>query len=241
MEGLELTEIVPEPVAGRVYGEALRPGIADVTSTGRARLDAMARWLQDVAYRDLIDAGFDGPGVWIVRRMRVRVGRFPRFGDELVVRTFCSGTGRFSAERHTSITGDGAKVETVSHWVYLDPETLRPLRFPEEFLALYSESAAGRPAPIRLRHSVPEEGEESPWRFRASDLDIAGHVNNSHYWEPLEEELLDGGEEPASIDAEIEHHAPAQPGDAVIHRKDAWTWVTSPDGELQASIVRAGG
>ena len=125
VEGHELTEIIAEPGAGRVYEEALRPGIADVTATGRSRLDAMARWLQDVAYRDLIDAGFEGPGVWIVRRMRVRVGRFPRFGDELVLRTFCSGTGRFAAERHTSIAGDEARVETVSHWVYLDPQTLR--------------------------------------------------------------------------------------------------------------------
>src|SRR5438445_2370102 len=108
MEGRELTEIVAEPGAGRVYEEMLRPGIADVTGTGRARLDAIARWLQDVAYRDLIDAGFDGAGVWIVRRMRVRVGRFPRFGDELVLRTFCSGTGRFSAERRTSISGAAA-------------------------------------------------------------------------------------------------------------------------------------
>jgi len=27
----------------------------------------MARWLQDVAYADLIDAGFEGRGAWIVR------------------------------------------------------------------------------------------------------------------------------------------------------------------------------
>ena len=66
-------------------------------------------------------------------------------------------------------------------------------------------------------------------------------MNNSHYWEPLEEELFGAGEEPASIDAEIEHHAAAQPGDAVIHRSGAWTWVTSGEGELEASILRAGG
>jgi acyl-ACP thioesterase len=238
---LELTEIVAAPDSGRIYEQRLRPGIADVTGGGRARLDAIVRWLQDVAYLDLLDAGFDGQGVWIVRRMRVRVERFPRFGEQLTLRTFCSGIGRFSAERRTSIAGEGAGVETVSHWAYLDAESLRPLRFPQEFLELYGESAAGRPASIRLRHSVPDRGEQSAWRFRAIDLDVAAHVNNSHFWEPLEEELLGAGAEPESIDAEIEHHAAAQPGDAVVHRSGEWTWVTDPGGELQASIVRAPG
>ena len=35
------------------------PGIADAVGDGRVRLDAIARWLQDVAYADLIDAGFE--------------------------------------------------------------------------------------------------------------------------------------------------------------------------------------
>ncbi len=86
----------------------MRPGIADGDAAGRCRLDAMARWLQDVAYADLIDAGFEGRGAWIVRRTRIRVERFPIFGEELTLRTFCSGIGRFSAERRTSIQGRGS-------------------------------------------------------------------------------------------------------------------------------------
>jgi hypothetical protein len=51
----------------------MRPGIADATASGRVRLDAIARWLQDVAYLDLVDAGFEGQGAWVVRRLRIRV------------------------------------------------------------------------------------------------------------------------------------------------------------------------
>ena len=54
-----MTEIVPSTGAGRAYEEAIRPGIADADGAGRCRLDAMARWLQDIAYADLIDAGFE--------------------------------------------------------------------------------------------------------------------------------------------------------------------------------------
>ena len=149
-----ITEIV-EWSTGRAYEQEMRPGIADADGAGRCRLDAMARWLQDIAYADLIDAGFEGRGAWIVRRTRIRVDSFPRFGDELTLRTFCSGIGRFSAERRTSISGGSATVETVALWVCLDPERDRPMRFPPDFLDAYEKSAAGRDANVRLRHPEP--------------------------------------------------------------------------------------
>jgi acyl-ACP thioesterase len=217
----------------------MRPGIADADAAGRCRLDAMARWLQDIAYADLVDAGFEGRGAWIVRRTRMRVERFPRFGEELTLRTFCSGIGRFSAERRTSIIGETAAVETVSLWVCLDPDRGRPMRFPEDFIAAYEESAGGRDANVRLRHpDPPEDGERSLWRFRAAEMDPAGHINNSHYWVPLEEELA-GGPEPESIDAEIENRDPAMPGPVELIRQGSSMWIASPDGAVHASLLRA--
>jgi acyl-ACP thioesterase len=217
----------------------MRPGIADADAAGRCRLDAMARWLQDIAYADLVDAGFEGRGAWIVRRTRMRVERFPRFGEGLTLRTFCSGIGRFSAERRTSIGGGTAAVETVSLWVCLDPDRGRPMRFPEDFIAAYEESAGGRDANVRLRHpDPPDGGERSPWRFRAAEMDPAGHINNSHYWVPLEEELA-RGPEPESIDAEIENRDPAMPGQVDLIRQGSTMWIVSPDGAVHASLLRA--
>jgi acyl-ACP thioesterase len=233
-----LTEIVPDPGAGRAYEQTMRPGIADADPAGRCRLDAMARWLQDVAYADLIDSGFEGRGAWIVRRTRIRVESFPRFGEELVLRTFCSGIGRFSAERRTSIGGGSAAVEAVSLWVCLDPERGRPMRFPPDFIAVYEESAGGRDANVRLRHpDPPEGGESSPWTFRATEMDPAGHVNNSHYWTPLEEELA-AGAEPKSFDAEVEYRDPAMAGEALVIRRGSSMWIASPGGSVHASLVR---
>jgi acyl-ACP thioesterase len=224
---------------GRAFEQSMRPGIADGNAAGRCRLAAIARWLQDVAYADLIDAGFEGRGAWIVRRTRIRVEAFPRFGEDLTLRTFCSGIGRFSAERRTSIGGGSANVETVSLWVCLDPERGRPMRFPPDFIAAYEESAAGRDANVRLRHGdPPEDADRSPWHFRASEMDPAGHINNSHYWVPLEEDLA-SGPEPESIDVEIEYRDPAIAGDAVLLRQGKSMWVGSTEGALNASLIRA--
>jgi acyl-ACP thioesterase len=229
-------ELVDWP-GGRAFEREMRPGVADADGAGRCRLDAIARWLQDVAYADLVDAGFEGRGAWIVRRTRIRVESFPRFGEDLVLRTFCSGLGRFSAERRTSIRGDGGAVETVALWVCLDPERGRPMRFPPDFLAVYEESAAGRDANVRLRHpDPPEDAEHSAWRFRAAEMDPARHINNSHYWTPLEEELA-AGPEPDAIDAEVEYRDPALPGEATLLRHGPALWVTGNEGQVYASLL----
>lgn len=235
---IAFSELVERPREGRIFHLSLRPGIADVTGRGRARLDAIARWLQDVAYRDLVDARLDGRGVWIVRRLRIRVESFPRFDEELELRTFCSGLGRFAAERRTTIAGGSAAVETAALWIYLDPDGWRPIRLEKEFFAAYGRSAGEQPAPVRLRHpEPPADAARGGWRFRASDIDIAGHVNNSHYWEVLEEDLA-GGPEPERIDAEIEHRAPGEAGEAFVLRAGESLWITSPSGQLHASILR---
>ncbi|MET0767732.1 MAG: acyl-ACP thioesterase domain-containing protein [Aeromicrobium sp.] len=230
-------ELIDGPASGRVFEERLLPGVADADGGGRVRLDALARWLQDVAYHDLLDAGFQRAGVWVVRRSRIRVDAFPRFGEPVALSTFCSGLGRFSAERRTSIRGAGSAVEAVALWVWLDAGTLRPARFPAPFVDVYAASADGRGANVRLRHPEPPgDCEPRPFAFRATDVDVAGHVNNSHYWAVLEEELA--GTPPERIDAEIEYREPAEPGRSlVLGDGDRW-WVTTAAGDVQASIVQ---
>src|SRR5947207_3279817 len=97
------TDLVPVPRRGRVFTNSTRAGLADCAPSGRIRLDALARWLQDVAYDDVEDAGVAGAAVWVVRRTRIAVARFPRFGERFSLRTFCSGFGRAWAERRTTI------------------------------------------------------------------------------------------------------------------------------------------
>jgi acyl-ACP thioesterase len=231
---VEPAELVAEPASGRVFARNLRPGIADAIGDGRVRLDAIARWLQDVAYADLLDAGFEERGVWIVRRMRLRVESWPRFGEPVTLRTFCSGLGRFSAERRTSIGGGSAAVEAVALWVWID-ESGRPARFDERFTGIYAVSAGDRGAQVRLRHpDPPPDGERRPWTFRAADLDVAAHVNNSHYWDPLEELL--SGSAPGPLDAEIEHRDPSLAGPAFVTGDRDSLWVEGVDGAVHASI-----
>ncbi|MEA2228074.1 MAG: hypothetical protein QOF04_1704 [Solirubrobacteraceae bacterium] len=235
---MEPAELVPPPPHGRVFTLAVHAGLADVAPSGRARLDAIARWLQDAALADVVDAGLQ-EGAWVLRRMTMHVRRFPRFGAGLHVATFCSGTGPMVAERRSTIReGDDVLVETVAAWVHVDPAGGRPLALPDGFEAVYGASADGRRVRARLRHpATPPPGADTrPWRFRAADLDLAGHVNNAVYWQVLEEELA-GGEPAEPLHAEVEHRAAAVAGDTGVHVSGGMRWIVDPAGQVLATVT----
>jgi acyl-ACP thioesterase len=238
---MELSEIVPVPSVGRIFKQTIRPGLADFAPSGRVRLDAIARWVQDIAYADVEEAGVAAQSAWVVRRMRIRVGRFPRFGEVVHGLTFCSGYARLWAERRVTFESDSALVEVAGVWVHLNPRSRLPAPLPETFEHFYAESAQGRRVKARLRHPNPSGDERrTRWFFRATDLDLAAHVNNAAYWEPLEE-LLAERPEPEALDAEIEFREPAQPGVAVVlHGTGGAMWITAEDGRVHASVAFPG-
>jgi acyl-ACP thioesterase len=239
-DGHGFTELVAPTPGGRVFSSEFHTGFSDSSPSGRIRLDAIARWLQDVAYADVADAGLAQAAVWVVRRTRIRVERFPRFAQRFAVATYCSGLGRMWAERRTTVTEVGETrpcVEAVSLWVHLEPGRWRPTPLSDFELETYGDSAAGRQVTARLRHPpLSTEADDERWSFRAVDCDLADHINNAAYWQPLEEELL-SGEEPDSIDAEIEYRAPGQPGVVRIVRNGSRRWIVDGAGETLASIL----
>jgi acyl-ACP thioesterase len=224
---------------GRAFERVLSPGLADAAPGGRVRLDALARWLQDVALADVVDAGLGETALWVVRRARIAVARFPRFGEAVTVRTWSSGVGRMWAQRRTTATtAEGGRVEAVALWVHLDPQTTRPMPLTAEELEVYGPSAAGREVRARLRHPAPPaDAARTAWTFRRTEADVADHINNSAYWAPLEEELLAGGAtEPEALDVEIEHRSPAQPGAHAMLADGAHRWIVDEGGEVRASF-----
>ena len=230
--------MVTLPVEGRLFTHRDRVMLGDVSPGGRARLDAFARWLQDAAYDDALDSGIDQEGAWIVRRMVLRVLRFPRLLDPIEVATFCSGTAALWAERSSVVrSGDEPLAHAVAVWVHLEPDGSRPRPLPGGFDAVYGPSAGGRRVRARLHHpAAPPSGAVTrPWRFRAADLDPAGHVNNAVFWAALEEELV--ADEPAGgLKAEVEHRAPASTGAGAIHHAGTMRWITGADGAVTATF-----
>src|SRR3954464_4753129 len=178
---------LPPPARGRVYRGGRRVRLGDASPGGRLRLDALARYLQDVSTDDTRDAALDDDG-WVVRRTALRIERIPVMGEELVLQTFCSGTGGRWAERRVRVRGDGGgAVEAVSLWVHVDLATGRPTPLTPRFFELYGEAAGGRTVRARLaRPDPPAAAPGRPWPLRATDFDVISHMNNAVYWATVE-------------------------------------------------------
>ena len=184
--------LLPVPDVGRVFRADRRVRLGDVDPTGRLRLDALARYLQDVSGDDTEDSDLPDAQAWVARRTVVEQQRAARLGEPLAMAAFCSGYGSRWAERRVSMVGaEGARIEAVTVWVHVDPTSGRPRRLSPEFHALYGGAAGGRVVTARQVHEpVPLEvpgGRRFPWRPRATDLDILDHVNNAVAWAVVEQ------------------------------------------------------
>src|SRR3984957_17430619 len=185
--------LVPEPRVGRVYRSQRTIRLADVAADGRLRLDAMARYMQDIASDDVVDAGAEDELLtWVVRRTLIDVEQqfiADRFAS---LATWASGAGSHWAARRTSITGDaGGHAEAESIWVLLDRATSRPARLPAAFEELYGASGLGRKVSAKLE--LPSEPAPRAlkvrWQIPVSDIDTLGHANNAVYWAAIESAL----------------------------------------------------
>jgi len=153
------------------------------------RLDAVARYLQDVANDDAVDAIGEDAASWVVRRTEMHIERFPVFREDLRLTTWASGTGGRWAERRTSVEGDrGGAIEVAALWVHVDPATGRPKRLAPSFFDAYGDAAGGRAVHARLAHGGPPDDRPAvSWPMRFADFDVLGHVNNAVYWAIVEE------------------------------------------------------
>ena len=210
-------------MTGRRFETSRRVRLADADPSGRLRLDALARFLQDIGNDDTADAlarlrsaraGHDAAAPWVTRRTTIEVDSWPRIGERLEVTTWCGGIGSHFAERRTTLRSATGTVEAAATWVHVDVASGRPARLPQWFHDTYAAAAAGRRITARLRHSAPSPSAETqPWPIRWTDLDVVGHVNNASYWEAVEEVCHQRGLVPSF--AEVEYAGGIDPGDDV--------------------------
>jgi acyl-ACP thioesterase len=229
-----------EPTPGtRSFQTKRMVRLGDVDPSGRLRLDATARLLQDVASDDAADAGLDDAWGWIVRRTLIEVRQAAVLDEQVELTTYCTGLGRSWAERTSRIRGDaGADIFTSSVWVQVSTESGRPSPLTDQFVETYGPACDGRKISARLGLPGPTElAERWPWTVRRADLDPFDHVNNAANWAFVEEALEVGASRIGR--AEMEFAAPVMHGGAietVVERGAATAaWLVDDDRVLSSA------
>jgi acyl-ACP thioesterase len=199
--------------------------LGDTDGRQRLRLDAVARYLQDIGYDHLtvVEEGDLHPG-WIVRRTVIDVLSPIEFGEQVHLRRWPSAlSNRWCNMRIQVRTDNGGRIETEMFLIHVDIEAGRPARMTERFMAPMLAATTEHRLRWRaaLRESPDAAGERWPFPLRVTDIDRYGHVNNAVHWAAVEEALgrfPDAGEAPYRVI--LEHAGPVMGGDDVsIH---AW-------------------
>ena len=182
--------LVEQPPSGRTFHVGYRIRLSDADATGRLRLDAVARYLQDAAIDDVAETNWGAPEhLWVLRSVRIDV--FVPFLDDGVadIVTWGSSFSSLAAGRRWSLSGDaGGAIEVDSTWIHLGPDA-RPARIGHGFDD-YAAAAQGRVTSTKLMLEPPPiGGSRIEWQLRSTDVDRMGHVNNAAYWSALEHRL----------------------------------------------------
>lgn len=211
-------QMIDGPGSGRQFTARRRVRLGDATPNGRLRLDAVARYLQDVSNDDTRDADWSDPHWWVVRRTVIDVHEFPSYMQEIDLTTWCGGIGSHWAERRTRISAvDGTPlIDAASLWVHVDESTLQPSKVPADILNILGVSAGGRDVNARLllRDKLFDKSttETTPWHLRFADFDAVGHMNNAAYWVIVEEFLAAHRDVRAPLRTIVEHVVQVEPG-----------------------------
>jgi acyl-ACP thioesterase len=234
-------EMIAVPNVGRVFSAERRVRLGDITTTGRLRLDALARYLQDVSNDDTRASGLTDPWDWLVRRTELVVHAWPQLDDLVTLQTFCGGIGPRWAERRVRVAAEsGAVIDAATIWVSMDRKTGRPRPLSDSFHEIFAATASGRRVSARLdTPEVPDDPQRLAWSVRASDLDVLGHVNNTNYWAGVEEVLYRSPTPDAPLSARLGFVTPieAQHRIEVLHDDADQIWFRNLD---DATVHAAG-
>jgi acyl-ACP thioesterase len=214
--------LVPEPSAGRTFRTRYRIRLSDMDGTGRLRLDAIARFLQDAATDDVEETGWGAPAhLWVLRSVRIEVLASVLGASAVDVLTWGSSFSALAAGRRWSLVGDdGGSVEVDSTWIHLGPDA-RPARIGPGFDG-YAEAAGGRVASTKLTLAPPSAGLRTAWPLRSTDVDLMGHVNNAAYWAAVEHRLaILGHELSRPLRGRLDYRHPIDLGEKVELVEDA--------------------
>ncbi len=189
-----MTDIIDPLDSSRQFQVSRRVALSDTDPTGRLRLDACARFLQDVAAFDAIDADISEMGNWVLRQNNIYVSSLPTYGETINSKTYLTGSGRAWVER-TSLISDVTSGTTLiaarAVWVLTNSTSGTPISVPASLYEIYGPLARQHKVSIRdaKRQPLPPGASQLAWQSRFSDQDILSHLNNATYLEALEEIL----------------------------------------------------
>lgn len=164
----------------------------EVDPDGKLSLVSLVRMLQEVAWLHASQLGKGyadrsaGTRYWVLARLRLRMSRYPSWGDTFTIATYPVGTERLLALREFQIDdADGQLLGYASTgWLILDGSSGRPIR-PQDVVQDLVISEARFAADMRKARSLGDDADDADYGealpVRYGEIDQYRHVNNATY------------------------------------------------------------
>ena len=130
------------PESGYVYSTAWKLLTSDIDRHLHARLDGVARYIQEVGAEHLADAGAaESHPHWIVQRTVIDVIEPIELPSDITFRRWCSALSpRWCTMRVRLEGSSGGRIETEGFWILMNKDTLTPSRVSDEVFDLFSST-----------------------------------------------------------------------------------------------------
>ena len=181
------------PDGGYVFRTGWKLATSDIDHQRRARLDGVARYIQEVGAEHLIDAEYaEIHPHWIVQRTVIDVVEPLDWPNDIIFRRWCSGiSSRWCAMRVRLDGSNGGRIETEGFWINMNKDTLTPSLIAEGFFNRLATTTENHRLKWRPWLAGPDEqaATATPFALRYTDGDHFEHVNNTVYWHGVHEVL----------------------------------------------------
>lgn len=222
----------------RFFQAQYRVRTDDVDQEMRVRLDAVARYLQDIA-NDNIDATTftESDPFWIVRRTIIDVIAPITWPGNVTAQRWCGALStrwtnmrvRLTSEHETNRFNPdqrpAGRIETEGFWINVNEQGM-PSRITDDAFEMLKQTATEYRLRWRSMNSdaAPDADDvelpDRPHVLRSTDFDPFKHLNNAAYLEAVEDELVD---HPDLVDRPhrlvIEYLRPIVPGSELTLRR----------------------
>ncbi len=181
-----------------VISETVR--YSDVNEKKQVNISQIAKYFQNctLCHSESIDMGFKfldkTHHAWFLTGWQIVVDRFPVFNEKIEIRTWPYDFKGMYGYRNFDIIDEGGNCIAWANsiWLYLDIDTMRPIRaIDKELEAFKLEDRLDMDYQPRKINLDGESYNEKIFSVKKSDIDSNSHVNNSKYICFAEEYLPD--------------------------------------------------
>ena len=169
----------------------------EADTTGKLTLPMILNWavLASKKQSDALDVGqatYMGRGLgWVILQYEVEITRRPNINEEITIRTFAAKYNPFFVNRRFAFfdTQGHEIIRVNSIWTMIDIENRRMARLPQDIVDKYQPERVKQVPRIAKPMQITSDDvvEENTYHVRYLDIDANKHVNNSKYFEWMQD------------------------------------------------------